>query len=256
MSVKEMQEDFLEAVFSEDATRVKDYVAAGDISVAGLMDGYANNVLQGLVEVLRLTYPAVEKLVGADFFRQVAKAYAKAHKPESTNMDDYGAGFPEYLKTLDGLATLPFVPELACFERAVEEASVATYMKPVDKHAFGGVSPEALMQAKLQLLPSCQVIASEYPLQAIWEFAQKESHTADEKLDVSSGGGEWLICRPDKKVTVMALEKGEVTFLHVLSEHKTLYEAFEAADAENPNFSLENTLKRHMVGGVFCEVAL
>src|SRR5579872_1467679 len=58
---------------------------------------YRNNVVVGLIEALKDAYPAVRRIVGEDFFRAMARAYAVREPPASPILLVYGAGFPDFI---------------------------------------------------------------------------------------------------------------------------------------------------------------
>src|SRR5208282_6843581 len=58
---------------------------------------YRNNCLSTLVNALRLSYPAVQRLVGAEFFEGGAREFIRREPPVGACLNDYGAGFAAFL---------------------------------------------------------------------------------------------------------------------------------------------------------------
>src|SRR6516225_2425236 len=58
---------------------------------------YRNTVLIGLTKALSLCFPAVRRLVGADFFEGAAGLFIPQHPPRAAWLDRYGAEFPDFL---------------------------------------------------------------------------------------------------------------------------------------------------------------
>src|SRR6266852_5083556 len=78
----------------------------GEISAHLVADGtepaerlgiYRNTLESALTAALRLSYPAVERLVGSEFFEGAARLFIKEQRPQNAYLDEYGAGFPEFL---------------------------------------------------------------------------------------------------------------------------------------------------------------
>src|SRR6266568_4487709 len=59
---------------------------------------YRNNVVAGLIDTLKATFPAVCRIVGAEFFRVMARTYVSAEPPGSPILLDYGASFPDFVR--------------------------------------------------------------------------------------------------------------------------------------------------------------
>src|SRR5689334_8738140 len=74
---------------------------------------YRNNVVVGLVDALRGNFPAVCRIVGEEFFRALARAYATRHPPASPVLLDYGGGFPDFIATFEPAAPLPYLADVA-----------------------------------------------------------------------------------------------------------------------------------------------
>jgi hypothetical protein len=70
---------------------------------------YRNNVTVSLVNALRLRFPVIERLVGEEFAREMFRAFAVAHPPDSPLMMRYGGNMPAFL------AEFPPVRDLLVF---------------------------------------------------------------------------------------------------------------------------------------------
>src|SRR5205807_2161977 len=83
---------------------------------------YRNNVVVGLVEALKANYPAVCRIVGEDFFGAMARDYVVARPPTSPILLDYGGDFAAFIAGFEPTANLPYLADVARFERAWSEA--------------------------------------------------------------------------------------------------------------------------------------
>ena len=81
-------------------------------------DVYRNNVTVSLVEALESAFPAVCRLVGAEFFKAAARVYVRQQPPRSPVMLFYGETFPEFLETFEPAAGVPYLGDVARLEWA------------------------------------------------------------------------------------------------------------------------------------------
>src|SRR2546426_3422456 len=81
---------------------------------------YRNTCRSTLIEALRMTYPAVERLVGRDFFDMAAARYAGTHPPQSGYLNEYGGEFAGFLAAFGPAGRVPLfagVPRLGMAPR-------------------------------------------------------------------------------------------------------------------------------------------
>ena len=71
---------------------------------------YRNNVIVGMVNALRSSFPVIERIVGEDFFEAMARAYALAEPPSSPVLMDYGASFADFIAGFRRRPRLPTCP--------------------------------------------------------------------------------------------------------------------------------------------------
>ncbi|MEP4753707.1 MAG: DNA-binding domain-containing protein, partial [Nitratireductor sp.] len=57
---------------------------------------YRNNVTVSLIDALADTFPAVRRIVGEAFFRDMARLYVRREPPRSPLLFDYGHGFAAF----------------------------------------------------------------------------------------------------------------------------------------------------------------
>ncbi|MBU6296973.1 MAG: putative DNA-binding domain-containing protein [Alphaproteobacteria bacterium] len=71
---------------------------------------YKNNVYARLVDALRDSFPAVERLVGEDFFRYAAVQYVSITPPKSPTLLGYGKDFARFLENFRPRRIFPIFP--------------------------------------------------------------------------------------------------------------------------------------------------
>jgi hypothetical protein len=74
---------------------------------------YRNNVVAGLVNALAARFPAVQRIVGEEFFRAMAQVYARAHPPRSRLLMQYGEDFAEFIEGFEPAAELVYLADVA-----------------------------------------------------------------------------------------------------------------------------------------------
>ncbi len=80
----------------------RDDEAAAALLAAGValdrLDIYRNTIVTGLTKSLRLSFPAVERLVGGDFFDGAAQCFIASYPPREAYLDRYGSELPDFLR--------------------------------------------------------------------------------------------------------------------------------------------------------------
>ncbi|RXG90403.1 DNA-binding domain-containing protein [Bradyrhizobium zhanjiangense] len=200
---------------------------------------YRNNVVVSLIEALVDAFPAVHRIAGADFFRAMARAYIMVQPPRSPIMLDYGAGLPEFIRSFEPAAGLPYLEDVARIERAWAEAYHAPEASPIDPSAFSEVAPDQLPAMQLELHPSHRVLRSQFPAVTIWQMNIAGGVPAPVDL---AAGEDALIVRPAADVEVRLIPKGSLEFIRALSDGKPVLAALEAALTANSRFDLTANL--------------
>src|SRR6266436_6624281 len=131
---------------------------------------YRNNVVAGLTEALKDAFPVVRRIVGAEFFQAMARAYVVTEPPHTPILLDYGAGFPDFIREFEPAATLPYLADVASIERAWTEAYHAPEASPLDPGTFRAIKPYQLPGIRLLLHPSVRVVRSRFPALTTWQM--------------------------------------------------------------------------------------
>ncbi len=91
-ALRELQLAFVAAMFGE-SDGVEAHVHNGGMSADARLSIYQNNLREGFIKALALTFPVVERLGGTDYFRQLALEFLAAHPSRSGNLHHIGAPF-------------------------------------------------------------------------------------------------------------------------------------------------------------------
>ncbi len=204
-------------------------------------DVYRNNVTVGLTEALRQPFPTVRKLVGEEFFTAMAQAHLRAHPPRTPVMMFYGADMPEFLERFAPVADLPYLPDVARLELGLRGAYHAADADPVPAGDLQALAPEAFMTARLRFAPAVRLVASRWPVVAIWRANMQGAPPPD-----LGRGEDALILRPGFDPEPHALPPGAAPFAAALIGGASVAEALDRATEA---FDLTATLSLFLAGG-------
>lgn len=222
------------------------------LSAARRLQVHRNNLFESLGAALGAVYPVLARLVGERCFRQTAQSYVRAHPPHSGTLLDFGAALPAHLRTLDGLRSLPYLPDVAAFEWACHEVYHAAELPPLALATLAALPPEQQPGLRLHLQPCARLIASRYPVLAIWQANQPEVGDAAPPIALDAGAVRLLVVQRALEVEFRTLARAECRWLRRLAAGRTLAQSTAAALAVDPAFDLGTVLARHLGQGLFC----
>jgi hypothetical protein len=212
---------------------------------------YRNNVVAGLVEALRTQFPATERIVGEDFFAAMARIYVAAEPPRSPILVAFGDGFPGFIANFAPAAELPYLADVARLEVARTRAYHAADAAPLDPSCWERLDPSALLDVRVALHPSVQILRSSYPIVTIWSMNSGE----DELASIEDCNAEdALVLRPQLDVQVRSLPLGGAAFLGALAWGAALGDAAISAATDNPEFELAANLAGLIGAGLVTEL--
>jgi hypothetical protein len=226
-------------------------VAGAGKGVTRRYNVYRNNVTVSLITALTDIYPAIERITGADFFREMARAHVRATPPTSRLLFDYGRDFPAFIASYAYASEMPWLADTARIERAWLDAYHAADMSVLGGEALAALDPASLMDVRFVPHPAVQVIRSRYP--AVDIFAMNKSDGVASPIDVEQAQ-DALVSRPQHDVMVSRLPDGGATFLIHLLQGASLGLAATAAFDEAPSFDLPANLAGMISAGVFAAI--
>jgi hypothetical protein len=212
---------------------------------------YRNNVTASLIDALAAIYPAVQRIVGVDFFRAMARLHVRATPPTSPLLFDYGRDFPAFIEAYECAQDMPWLADTARIERAWLDAYHAADAPALSADALAAVPSDRLSDLVFAAHPSTRIVRSAYPAVAIFAMNRVEGPVAPLQ---SSAAEDALITRPEMEVTVRLLPPGGAVFLIRLVGGETLGASAAAAFAEAPSFDLAASLAGMIEAGVFMAI--
>ncbi len=172
---------------------------------------YRNNVISSLLEAMSQAFPIVEKLVGHEFFREMARIYIRNNPPSSPLMMFYGKNFPKFIENFEPAKSVPYLSDIARLEFARRVTYFAGDASPPPKAVLDGVDPEKIAECCFVLRPALNVISSKFPIYDIWK-----RNFDDKEHPIGKSAQDALITRPYMEVLVQPVPVGTKTFIDLL----------------------------------------
>jgi hypothetical protein len=189
---------------------------------------YRNTFITSVTKALWLTYPAVHRLVGADFFEGAAALFIAQHPPRAAHLDEYGAEFPEFLRNFQPAAALVYLADVARLEWAVSRAIHAADVEPLDLARLAALSPEDQARVCFVPHPSVALLCADYPADAIWRGVLDDD-AALAGVDLEAGPVRLLVERRATGVEVSRLDEAQWCFAAALCDGWSVEEALAGA---------------------------
>jgi uncharacterized protein (UPF0276 family) len=213
---------------------------------------YRGNQFATWEKTLSDAYPVMLALVGEEFFGGLTREFGIAVPSRSPDLNEFGAGFADFLADFPHVADYPYFPDTARLEWALHRAHYAPSAQPVTFDALAELSPEQLPLVRLQLHPACALFASEWSVVQIWRAHQEDDDIGLPELwDQASHA---LILRPHWKAEIFPLTPANYAALRHLADGAHLGSALDAAWTVDKDFDALSHLRQWVDAGVFTEV--
>ncbi|MDO9006643.1 MAG: DNA-binding domain-containing protein [Thiobacillus sp.] len=208
---------------------------------------YQASVTANLTSALRDTYPVVNRLTGSDFFAQTARGYFTAHPSTSGDLHDFGGAFAAFLDTLESVAHLPYLPDVARLEWRAHQAFHAADGAALTLGALAALPPERY--ADLRVLPAVRTLASRYPVHRIWQVNQPDWRD-DARIDLDSGGVQLAVTREDLNIVLHPLSEAAFLLTQALEQGQELAAACEGLLTHAPGADIGVALHELIAAGL------
>lgn len=245
-TLRDIQSAFIEAL-NRPTAPTPDVIGRKDGAQAKRrFDVYRNNVAAGMIDALRASYPAVDTLVGSEFFAAGARVYLERHPPCSPLLFRYGDSFGDLLDSFPPAASAPYLGDVARLEWAwlqayhagdAEALSIEALGRFLEDRAGDGIDAGDL---RFTLHPSLTLLRSRWPIVSLWAASTGRMSSDDVDMTVSENA---LIVRPALVVETHRLPESGFAFLSAIAEGATLTEASNQALAIADDFDLTTHLQ-------------
>lgn len=216
---------------------------------------YRNNYRGNLHDTLASAYPVIRQLVGEAFFRLLAKRYIEQVPSRSGNLHHYGSGMARFLEHFENARHLAYLPDMARLEWAYHRAYFADDVPAFDLARLARISPESYAELRWQLHPGCELLASAFPIAAIWH-AHQVGASGNFSIDLNSGGEYLLVYRNRLSLEIALIAPDVHHWLAQLQQGMTMGAATDATLSEFPEFDLATALRHWLAQGVLVDFDL
>lgn len=255
MNATRLQADFAACLLDPARPAPAGLRAWNGSDVSARLAVHRNNVVSSLIDALADTFPVVQAMVGAEFFRAMASVFVRRSPPRSPILARYGDSFPDFVAHFAPAQAVPPLADLARLEAARVRAHHAADAEPVDAGtvARAMAAGDRIGELRLQLHPSVSLIESPHAVVSLWAAHQGEGEGVVPAVDRAEGG---LILRAGLEVVVLALPRGACAFIDAVQGGRPLGEAASRALASDAAFDLSWTLSLLLSHGALVSLQL
>src|SRR5262249_4393747 len=144
------------------------------------------------------------------------------------------------------------LPDVARLEWAVNAAYHAPDAPTLDPVRIAALPQERYSHLTFVAHPSARLVASEFPVDRIWQ-AHQPGRDLDAGIDLSSGACRLLVHRHDQDIRFLALDAAGFALADALRGGLSLQDAYERASTIDAGIDLIAALHMHLVRGTFAD---
>ena len=254
LSLRDLQLRFVAALYEGNGAIVSAQLDQGMPSATARLGVYRNNLREGFIKALALEYPVVERLVGAEFFRQTALDFQLQHPSQNGDLTHVGAPFPEYLRVHFADGEYAWLPDVAALEWALQCVAIAPDCEPVPVTVLNEIPPNRYEDLMFEPAPATRLVESRFPIVRIWQGNQPGAPA--ESIDLGAGADHVLVRRRDDELEFVRLSAADFTFARMLARRTPLGLATDASLAVDADFDLARALRALVLAGAFARIGL
>ena len=251
-SLLELQRALRASLVTHDDRGISLHVVDAGMSPAERLGVYRNTFASVLTTALRLSYPAVHRLVGAEFFEGAVRVFIETSLPGSACLDDYGDEFPGFLSGFEPASSLSYLPDVARLEWAVCRALHAPDTEPLDTQRLVALAEAERARVSFALHPSVSLLRMDHPADLIWRAVLEEDDSTLSAIDPCAGPVWLLTERLSTGVEVRRMSESAWRFTSALCAGRLLAAAFNEA----PDCDASALLADHLAAGRFIDFSL
>ena len=246
LSLPELQSRFAQAIRGDDsdAAEIAGQIVAssGRIAAADRVAVYRNNWREGFRKALAAGFPVIARLVGADYFRQLALEFLAAHPSRSGDLENIGAPYPAFLEHRFAHTEFAYLADVAALEWACQQVLLAADHPAATADTLRSIERGACAELRFRLHPAARLLSSPFPISRIWLSNQPQA--APETIDLRSGAEQLLVRYAPTGLELHRLRPGEYALAQFLATGTGLAEALGRAQDQVPDADLAAALHR------------
>lgn len=252
------QPDFATALLTDDVDCPPGLTAWNQSDPAQRFAVYRNNVIVSLIDALADTYPVTQELVGEEFFRGMARLYARARPPRAPMLTFYGNDLPAFIETFPPAQAVPYLADVARLEMLRVKAYHAADAASLEMEQLAGLlaDEKQLAQSRFSLHPSIGLLKSNYAVVSLWAAHQtSDIDAALSRVDPHSAESA-LVLRAGLEVEISRIPLGATRFIEQLQQGIAFGLAAEKGLAADDEFDLAGILGVLIRGGALCSISV
>jgi hypothetical protein len=225
----ELEQAVYRSLVERDDRAAASHIISDGVAPEARLKLYRNTVIGTLTTALRLSFPAVCRLVGVEFFKSAARIFIEEAPPQSAHLDRYGEAFPEFLARFAPAASLPYLGGVARLEWAVSRALHAPDVEALDLSRLSALDPADHGRIAFVPHPSVGVVRADHPVDAIWRAVLEQDDEAMTRIELSSGPVRLLVQRAKSGIEVIQCSEPAWRFASALFASQPLHAAAETS---------------------------
>ncbi|MDD9863558.1 MAG: DUF692 family protein [Gammaproteobacteria bacterium] len=182
-SVKALQERFLRALKHDDSALRPHIRTLPQLPPPTQISIYRNNADNTRIQALEQCYPVCVRILGGRYFRQLAKAFIRAHPSRHPDLNRYGAEMSTFISELaqarEELQDFAYLPDLARLEYLHHRCYYREDDARTDYALLKESCGERERQPRLSLNHTVALLSSDFPVYEIWRAHQHAKPPAE-----------------------------------------------------------------------------
>ena len=248
-SLHEVQRAIRASLLQHDDSAAAAYIVRDELAPEQRLSVYRNTFVSGLASALRLSYPVVRRLVGAQFFDSAARIFVHERPPRGAFLYEYGAELSEFLARFSPAASLAYLPDVARLEWAVNCALHAPDVGPLDMAQLTSLDQTDHDRVRFVTHPSVSLLRADYPVDTIWHAVLAQDDAAFAAIDLADGPVWLMVQRFATGVDVTRIDERAWRFAAELWAGQPLGTALAAAvDIDAPTLLAEHISAGRFIG--------
>ena len=252
-TLRELQSTFMNALLGSSPESALTMLRAPGEWASTQFEVYQNNVAINFLESLRSSYPVIARLVGEDYFRQLARGLRRRNPSRSGDLLWVGRHFEAYLGELHATGEYQYLPEVARLEWLCQESMLAAQHEPLDLAKLARTAEENPDALILVLHPTARYFESRFPALRIWESNVSSLDGEPDVIDLAAGGDSLLLLRRQRTLQFHRLDTAERRFVKGLLDSTPFSALVEECAGCDPGFDATTALQRWTSNGAIVD---
>lgn len=258
MNLKLLQTAFIEQVVVDSNPSTGFYEQlkqCGTLSPARQIEIYQSNVRSALRDTLKQIFPVCLRIVGENYFSQIADRYIRKHPSTCSNLNAYGQHFSSFIQTLltqrSELSDFPYLSDLAKLEQLYHDLYYVGNDTVFDFERFTALSEAQHQRLRFKLSNALKLMKTPFPVLAIWQV-NRDLGTSVETIQMPKQEQTLAIFRQHFQVEIENISFERHQFLEAMVKGTTLSDLinqFESVDNFDTNHQLTELITKGWING-------